>query len=44
MARGDASIAAGLGEIGRLTELGDAPEWVEPRAREVWQNLEAARG
>lgn len=24
--------------------LGDAPEWVEPRAREVWQNLEAARG
>ena len=24
--------------------LGDAPDWVEPRAREVWQNLEAARG
>lgn len=24
--------------------LGDAPEWVETRAREVWQNLEAARG
>jgi 4-hydroxy-tetrahydrodipicolinate synthase len=24
--------------------LGDAPEWVEPRAREVWAALEAARG
>lgn len=24
--------------------LGDAPDWVEPRAREVWANLEAARG
>lgn len=24
--------------------VGDAPDWVEPRAREVWQNLEAARG
>lgn len=24
--------------------LGDAPDWVEPRAREVWQNLEVARG
>jgi 4-hydroxy-tetrahydrodipicolinate synthase len=24
--------------------LGDAPDWVEPRAVEVWQNLEAARG
>ncbi len=24
--------------------LGVAPDWVEPRAREVWANLEAARG
>jgi 4-hydroxy-tetrahydrodipicolinate synthase len=24
--------------------LGPAPDWVEPRAREVWANLEAARG
>ena len=24
--------------------IGDAPDWVEPRAREVWSNLEAARG
>jgi len=24
--------------------LGDAPDWVEPRAREVWAALEAARG
>jgi len=24
--------------------LGSAPDWVEPRAREVWANLEAARG
>ena len=24
--------------------LGDAPEWVEPQAREVWSKLEAARG
>ncbi len=24
--------------------LGAAPDWVEPRAREVWANLEAARG
>ncbi|MEZ5298801.1 MAG: 4-hydroxy-tetrahydrodipicolinate synthase [Ilumatobacteraceae bacterium] len=24
--------------------VGDAPDWVEPRAREVWANLEAARG
>ena len=24
--------------------VGDAPDWVEPRAREVWSNLEAARG
>lgn len=24
--------------------LGEAPEWVEPRAREVWKNLEASRG
>ena len=24
--------------------VGDAPDWVEPRAREVWLNLEAARG
>lgn len=24
--------------------MGDAPDWVEPRAREVWANLEAARG
>ena len=24
--------------------VGDAPDWVEPRAREVWENLEAARG
>jgi 4-hydroxy-tetrahydrodipicolinate synthase len=28
---------------GRLP-VGDAPDWVEPRAREVWTNLEAARG
>lgn len=24
--------------------IGHAPDWVEPRAREVWANLEAARG
>jgi len=24
--------------------VGDAPDWVEPRAREVWAKLEAARG
>ncbi|MFZ9042076.1 MAG: 4-hydroxy-tetrahydrodipicolinate synthase [Ilumatobacteraceae bacterium] len=24
--------------------MGDAPDWVEPRAREVWANLESARG
>lgn len=24
--------------------LGDAPDWVEPRAREVWANLEMSRG
>ena len=24
--------------------MGDAPDWVEPRAREVWSNLVAARG
>ena len=24
--------------------VGEAPDWVEPQAREVWQNLEAARG
>lgn len=24
--------------------IGQAPDWVEPRAREVWANLEAARG
>ncbi len=24
--------------------MGRAPDWVEPRAREVWANLEAARG
>lgn len=24
--------------------MGEAPDWVEPRAREVWANLESARG
>ena len=24
--------------------VGEAPDWVEPRAREVWTNLEASRG
>ena len=24
--------------------VGPAPDWVEPRAREVWANLVAARG
>lgn len=32
-------------EVGQCRlPLGDAPEWVEQRAREVWTNLEAARG
>jgi hypothetical protein len=24
--------------------MGDAPDWVEPRAQEVWANLQRARG
>jgi 4-hydroxy-tetrahydrodipicolinate synthase len=32
-------------EVGQCRlPMGDAPDWVEPRAREVWANLEAARG
>lgn len=32
-------------EVGQCRlPVGDAPDWVEPRAREVWANLEVARG
>ncbi|MEY2958096.1 MAG: dihydrodipicolinate synthase [Actinomycetota bacterium] len=32
-------------EVGQCRlPMGEAPDWVEPRAREVWANLEAARG
>ncbi len=32
-------------EVGQCRlPMGDAPDWVEPRAREVWSNLVAARG